>query len=63
LTPFFSFSIFETRGIAKAKGQSFDELCREHEWLYARHGQIVIECGNKNHEAVVEEIISKLAQR
>jgi shikimate kinase len=54
---------FETRGIAKAKGQSFDELCQERELLYAKHGQIVIDCGNKNHEAVVEEIKSKLALR
>jgi shikimate kinase len=51
---------FETRGIAKAKGQSFDELCRERELLYARHGQIVIDCGNKDHEKVVEEIINGL---
>lgn len=52
----------ETRGIAKAKAQSFDELCKERELLYDKYGQIIIDCGNKNHEAVVEEIISKLTR-
>ena len=53
---------FETRGIAKARGQSFDELCKERELLYDQYGQIIIDCGKKNHEAVVAEIIRKLAR-
>ncbi len=52
---------FETRGIAKAKGQSFNELCKERELLYDQYGEIIVDCANKNHEAVVEEIIGKLA--
>lgn len=51
---------FETRGLAKAKEQSFYELYKERELLYNRYGQITIDCTNKNHEEVVEEIISKL---
>ena len=51
---------FETRGIAKAKGQSFDELCQERGLLYERYAQIVVDCKNKNHEAVVDEIIRRL---
>jgi shikimate kinase len=51
---------FEIRGIAKAKDQSFHDLYREREVLYNRYGQIIIDCANKNHEAVAEEIISKL---
>ena len=50
----------ETRGIARAKGQTFDELCRERGLLYDQYAQIAIDCKNKNHEAVVEEIIGKL---
>jgi len=51
---------FQTRGIAKAKGQTFDDLCRERALLYDRHAQITIDCANKNHETVVEEIIAGL---
>jgi shikimate kinase len=51
---------FETRGIAKARDQSFEELCRERGLLYDRYAQIAIDCKNKNHEAVVEEILAKL---
>lgn len=51
---------FEIRGIAKAEDQSFHDLYREREVLYNRYGQIIIDCANKNHEAVAEEIISKL---
>ena len=51
---------FETRGMAKAREQSFDELYKERELFYDQYGQITIDCTNKNHEEVVEEIISKL---
>ena len=51
---------FETRGIAKAKEQSFYDLYNERELLYERYGQITIDCANKNHEAIVAEIISRL---
>ena len=51
---------FETRGLAKPKEQSFYDLYQERERLYERYGQITIDCANKSHEEVVEEIISKL---
>ena len=51
---------FETRGIAKAQAQSFYDLYQERGLLYERYGQITIDCANKNHEAVVAEIVSRL---
>ena len=51
---------FETRGLAKPKEQSFHDLYQERERLYERYAQITINCADKNHEEVVEEIISKL---
>jgi len=51
---------FETRGLAKPKEQTFHDLFKERERLYERYAQITIDCADKNHEEVVEEIISKL---
>jgi shikimate kinase len=51
---------FETRGVAMAKGQSFAELYEERGPLYIRYGQIIVDCADKNHEAIVEEIIRRL---
>lgn len=50
----------ETRGIAKAQGQSFYDLYKERGLLYERYGQITIDGAHKNHEAIVAEIISRL---
>ena len=50
----------ETRGLARPREQSFHDLYKERERLYERYGQIRIDCTDKNHEEVVEEIISKL---
>jgi shikimate kinase len=51
---------FETRGIAKAKDQCFDDLYKEREILYKKYGEIVIDCNDKKYGEIVEEIISKI---
>ena len=51
---------FETRGLARPKEQTFYDLFNQRERLYERYGQITIDCADKSHEEVVEEIISKL---
>jgi shikimate kinase len=51
---------FETRGLAKAAGQSFDELFFERILLYEKYGELVIDCCNKRQEEIVREIIVAL---
>jgi len=41
---------FETRGIAKAEGQTFEELFAERQVLYEKNGDITIECGQLDQE-------------
>ena len=47
---------FATRGIAKAPGQSFEELFAERQALYERHGDITIACDGRSQENIVEDI-------
>jgi shikimate kinase len=54
---------FRTRGIAKSKDQTIDELFAERELLYEKYGEITIECGDKNHENVVDEIVTILRNK
>lgn len=49
-----------TRGIAKSKDQSFEDLYKEREKLYGKHGEIVIGCKDKKHEHIVAEIIRSM---
>jgi shikimate kinase len=51
---------FDTRGLAKVPGQSFDDLFLERVRLYERYGELVIECENKAPGQVVREIIGAL---
>lgn len=51
---------FRTSGIAKSKDQSFENLYLEREYLYEKHGEIVIDCKDKNHEHIVAEIIRNM---
>lgn len=53
----------ETRGIARAPGQSFEDLHREREALYLEYCDVVVECGAKSHEAVVREIAAIVRER
>jgi shikimate kinase len=49
-----------TRGIAKSKDQSFEDLYFEREKLYEKHGEIVINCKDKKHEHIVAEILQNI---
>ena len=47
---------FATRGIAKSKDQTFQELFDERQILYRRYAQFVLSCDGLNQEQVAEEI-------
>ncbi len=52
---------FESRGIAKAASQSFDELFSERKHLYEKYGELVIDCDGKCQEEILREIIGALS--
>ncbi len=47
---------FETRGIAKAKHQTFEALFEERQILYRKHADIVIACSGMDQEMVAAAI-------
>jgi len=47
----------DTRGIAKAPGQSFEDLYRQREVLYNTYADFEMRCGGKTHECIVDEIV------
>ena len=47
---------FETRGIAKAKNQSFKELFRERQILYKKYAEITIDCNVLDQEELAAQI-------
>jgi len=47
---------FDTRGIAKAKDQSFHELYEERQILYRRYAEIRIDANRRSQEELAEEI-------
>lgn len=47
---------FETRGIAKAKNQTFRDLFRERQILYEKYAEITIECSNLDQEELAAQI-------
>jgi shikimate kinase len=49
---------FETRGIAKRKGQTFQELFSERQILYKKYSDLTIDCKNLDQEQVAEVIAS-----
>lgn len=49
---------FDTRGIAKADNQSFQELFAERQILYRRYADTIITCSDLDQEEVAEEIAS-----
>ena len=51
---------FETRGIAKAKTQTFRDLFDERQVLYKRYANMVIDCNKKTQEEVAETIAVEL---
>ena len=51
---------FETRGIAKAGGQTFQELFDERQVLYKKYAELIIDCNQRDQEEIAEIISSKL---
>ncbi|WP_078085980.1 shikimate kinase [Microbulbifer mangrovi] len=54
---------YESRGIAKAPGQSFEELFAERQALYRRYADIVVDCDEQTLEQVLAQVVSKLQSR
>nr|WP_036187355.1 shikimate kinase [Marinimicrobium agarilyticum] len=48
---------FSSRGIACPPGQNLTDVFKERRSLYQRYADIVIDCGEKNQDQVVSEII------
>ena len=51
----------DSRGIAMAPGQDLGTLYRERRPLYDRYADIRICCDQKGHEAVLREVLARLA--
>ena len=51
---------FGTRGLAKAPGQSLDDLYRERLPLYRKYADLVVECADLSQEEVSAKIIVEL---
>ncbi len=51
---------FKTRGIAKAKDQTFRDLFNERQILYSRYAEITIECNHLDQEEVAEVVAGKV---
>jgi shikimate kinase len=50
---------FETRGIAKAKTQTFRDLFNKRQTLYKKYAELTIDCNKLNQEEIAEIISSK----
>lgn len=48
---------YDSRGIARRPDQSFAELFEERRYLYQKHADITIFCGDKRQDQIIEEII------
>jgi len=53
---------FETRGIAKAKNQTFRNLYNERQILYNKYAEVVIDCNKLDQEEIAEIILTKFLQ-
>lgn len=53
---------FDTRGIAKAKEQTFEDLFIERSKLYHKYADFIIESDNKSQDEAAEEIMLKLEE-
>lgn len=54
---------FDTRGIAKAKGQSFKELFRERQLLYKQYAELTVDGNSANQEELAEQITELVGQQ
>jgi shikimate kinase len=51
----------DTRGLARRPGQTFSELYNERYALYQKYADIKVDCGGKDQDEIVEDIISAFA--
>jgi shikimate kinase len=51
---------FETRGIAKSKTQTFQDLFDERQALYRKYAEFTVDCNTLNQEEIAEMIFTKL---
>lgn len=51
---------FDSRGIAKAETQSFEDLYKERQELYRKYAEYTVDCNNINQEEAAEIIASEL---
>jgi shikimate kinase len=54
---------FDTRGIAKAQSQTYEELFRERQVLYEKYAGITIDCDRHDHEQLAEELMVIIKER
>ena len=54
---------FETRGIAKSKTQTFQDLFDERQVLYRKYAEFTVDCNKLNQEEVAESIFTKLTSQ
>lgn len=53
---------FDTRGIAKAKNQTFLDLYHERQVLYKEYAEITVDCNIKTQEEIAEEIAGNFSK-
>ncbi|WP_323844672.1 shikimate kinase [Microbulbifer magnicolonia] len=51
---------YESRGIAKAPGQSFEELFAERQALYRKYADITVGCDGRDLQQVLDQVIEEL---
>lgn len=51
---------FNTRGVARSPGQSFEDLYHERQILYNRYADVRIECGDMDQDAVAAAVCVEL---
>lgn len=51
---------YESRGIAKAPGQSFEDLFAERQALYRKYADITVDCDGKNLQQVLDRVLREL---
>ena len=49
-----------TRGVVMEKGQSLANLFEKRQPLYKKYTEVTIDCANKRHEQIIEEIIASV---
>jgi len=49
-----------TRGVVMEKGQTLKSLYEKRQPLYQKYADFTVDCTNKNHEQIVDEIINRI---